>query len=98
MAEGSLMSEQADGPAGWVFGPDGTRIAYWSTGSGPVVVLVHGTTSDHSTMNELVPYLARTRTVITFDRRGRGISGDGGSYDIALEFGDAQAVVAQAAA
>jgi pimeloyl-ACP methyl ester carboxylesterase len=92
------MDEQAERPTGWVIGSDGTRIAYWAAGDGPVVVLVHGTTSDHHTMNELVPHLARTRTVITFDRRGRGLSGDGPSYDIALEFGDVQAVVEQAAA
>ena len=27
---------------------DGTEIAYWETGEGPPLVLVHGTTADHT--------------------------------------------------
>ena len=40
---------------------------------------VHGITSDHSTFDELVPYLAERRRVYRWDRRGRGLSGDGPS-------------------
>jgi pimeloyl-ACP methyl ester carboxylesterase len=79
--------------------PDGTQIACWASGSGSSVVLVHGTTSDHATFNELVPQLARWRTVITFDRRGRGQSGDGGpEYDIEREFDDLAAIIDHVAA
>lgn len=80
--------------AGKISAPDGTQLAYWTAGSGAVLVLVHGTTSDHATFNELVPHLADRRTVITFDRRGRGQSGDGAtSYDIEREFEDLAAII-----
>jgi pimeloyl-ACP methyl ester carboxylesterase len=83
---------------GTVQGADGTDIAYWITGEGPTVVLVHGTTSDHTTYDELRPHLAQERTVVTYDRRGRGASGDGqDGYDFDEELGDAAAVVAEAA-
>lgn len=74
--------------------PDGTQLAYWTAGTGAALVLVHGTTSDHATFNELVPHLTGRRTVITFDRRGRGQSGDGAaSYDIEREFDDVAAII-----
>jgi pimeloyl-ACP methyl ester carboxylesterase len=86
------------GAAGTVHGKDGTAIAYWITGAGPSVVLVHGTTSDHTTYDELLPHMAQQRTVVTYDRRGRGSSGDGEhGYDVGLELGDAAAVVAEVA-
>jgi pimeloyl-ACP methyl ester carboxylesterase len=83
---------------GTVTGNDGTDIAFWISGAGPTVVLVHGTTSDHSTYDELRPHLAKHRTVVTYDRRGRGASGDGsGAYDFRDELTDAAAVIAEAA-
>jgi pimeloyl-ACP methyl ester carboxylesterase len=91
------MTSNADA-TGVVHGEDGTDIAYWVTGEGPTVVLVHGTTSDHTTYDELRPHLARHRTVVTYDRRGRGASGDSTSgYDFEQELGDAAAVIAEAA-
>src|SRR5580704_4521622 len=81
-----------------VSAPDSTQIAYWTAGSGSAIVLVHGTTSDHTTYNELVPHLAKRRTVVTFDRRGRGLSGDEGAvYDIEREFTDLAALADQVA-
>lgn len=88
----------AGDPTGTVQGADGTPIAYWTSGTGPAVVLVHGTTSDHTTMDEIAPHFAATRTVTTFDRRGRGASGDGAAYDFDEELDDAAAVFAAAAA
>lgn len=73
---------------------DGTRIAYWETGEGEPLVLVHGITSTHTTMDELVPHLAPHRRVVVFDRRGRGESGDGsGHYEMAREYEDVVAVI-----
>lgn len=94
------MSDFAQGSTHYVSSSDGTRIAFWTMGNGPSVVLVHGTTSDHTTFNELVPRLAKSRTVVTFDRRGRGQSGDGdGSpYHVEREFDDVAAVIARVAA
>ena len=69
-------------------------LAVWASGTGRPVLLVHGTTSDHSTFDELVPHLDGQRRVYRYDRRGRGGSGDGpsGQYRIELEYADAAAV------
>lgn len=65
--------------------PDGTKIAYWTTGGGPPLVLVHGTASHHTTWDRLVPHLAPHATVHPMDRRGRGASDDGSAYDLMRE-------------
>jgi pimeloyl-ACP methyl ester carboxylesterase len=72
---------------------DGTEIAYWATGEGPPLVLVHGTTADHTRWRPLLPYLEPHATVHAVDRRGRGASGDAERYDVAREFEDVAAVV-----
>jgi pimeloyl-ACP methyl ester carboxylesterase len=72
---------------------DGTEIAYRVTGEGPPLVLVHGTTADHTRWRPLLPYLEPHATVHAVDRRGRGASGDGEAYDVAREFEDVAAVV-----
>jgi pimeloyl-ACP methyl ester carboxylesterase len=82
---------------GVVTSSDGTSLAYWVTGDGPLLVLVHGTTSDHTTYDELRPHLAKHRTVVTYDRRGRGASGDAESYAFDDELADAAAVITMAA-
>lgn len=72
---------------------DGTEIAYWTSGEGPPLVLVHGTTADHSRWRPLLPYLEPWFTVHAMDRRGRGASGDGPDYDVTREFYDVAAVI-----
>jgi pimeloyl-ACP methyl ester carboxylesterase len=75
---------------------DGVPIAIWASGAGRPVLLVHGTTSDHSTFDELVPHLENRRRVYRYDRRGRGLSGDGPPgepYRLELESADLAAVV-----
>jgi pimeloyl-ACP methyl ester carboxylesterase len=67
---------------------DGTPIAIHSTGSGPPLVLVHGTTGDHTTFRVVGPMLAGSHTVHAIDRRGRGGSGDTLPYAIEREFED----------
>jgi pimeloyl-ACP methyl ester carboxylesterase len=52
----------------------GHRVAYRQAGSGPVVVLIHGITSDSSTWARVMPYLARDFTVIAPDLLGHGQS------------------------
>jgi pimeloyl-ACP methyl ester carboxylesterase len=71
---------------------DGTSIAYERAGEGPPLVLVHGTTSDRSTWELVLPELQRHFTVYAMDRRGRGESGGGGAYDIEREFEDVVAL------
>lgn len=72
---------------------DGTPIAYWQSGSGPPLVLVHGTTADHGRWAGVLPALERSYTVYAVDRRGRGGSGDADPYAIEREFEDIAAVV-----
>ena len=52
----------------------GHRVAYRSAGSGPAIVLVHGITSDSSTWDRVMPYLATRFTVIAPDLIGHGES------------------------
>jgi pimeloyl-ACP methyl ester carboxylesterase len=72
---------------------DGTQIAYWTSGEGPPLVVVHGTTADHTRWRPLLPCLEPHATVHALDRRGRGASGDAPDYDVAREFEDVAAVV-----
>jgi pimeloyl-ACP methyl ester carboxylesterase len=72
---------------------DGTQIAYWTSGEGPPLVVVHGTTADHTRWRPLLPYLEPHATVQALDRRGCGASGDAPDYDVAREFEDVAAVV-----
>jgi pimeloyl-ACP methyl ester carboxylesterase len=72
---------------------DGTRIAYWRSGQGPPLVLVHGTAADHTRWRALLPFLQRYATVHAIDRRGRGASGDGREYALEREYEDVAAVV-----
>jgi pimeloyl-ACP methyl ester carboxylesterase len=52
----------------------GNRVAYRQAGEGPVVVLIHGITSDSSTWARVMPYLARHFTVVAPDLLGHGQS------------------------
>jgi pimeloyl-ACP methyl ester carboxylesterase len=72
---------------------DGTTLSYVRSGSGPPMVLVHGTTADHARWAPILPALEKRYTVIAVDRRGRGGSGDGKAYAIEREFEDIAAVV-----
>ncbi|MFC7204039.1 alpha/beta fold hydrolase [Haloferax namakaokahaiae] len=74
---------------------DGTPIAYERTGSGPPLVLVHATTSDHTRweLADVRPTLAQYFTVYAMDRRGYGESGDAERYSLEREFDDVVAVV-----
>ena len=72
---------------------DGTPIAYERGGEGPPPVLVHGTTSDHSTWELVQPELHKHFTVYAMDRRGRGESGGGSAYNIEREFEDVVEII-----
>ena len=72
---------------------DGTPIAYWRSGQGPPLVLVHGTTADHSRWAPVLPTFEEHFSVCAIERRGRGGSGDSEDYAIEREFEDVAAVV-----
>ena len=77
-----------------VVSKDGTEIGYHLSGSGPPLVMVHGTTNDHTSFRFVAPILAERFRVLAMDRRGRGRSGDvPGSYSIEAEMEDVVAVV-----
>ena len=52
----------------------GHRVAYRSAGSGPVIVLIHGITSNSATWERVMPYLATRYTVVAPDLMGHGNS------------------------
>jgi pimeloyl-ACP methyl ester carboxylesterase len=72
---------------------DGTPIAYGTRGSGPALVLVGGamTTGEHAA--PLAGLLADSFTVVTYDRRGRGRSGDTRPYAVGREVEDLAEVI-----
>lgn len=71
-----------------VHADDGTRIAYETAGSGPPLVLVHGSAETRESWRALRPHLADRFRLLVPDRRGRGESGDGQTYGLAREAAD----------
>src|SRR5215203_3592983 len=57
--------------------PDGTRIAFASLGSGPGLVVEHGSMQAAASHLDIARLLAPEHTVHLIDRRGRGRSDDG---------------------
>lgn len=76
---------------------DGTTIAYDTWGSGPLAVIVGGAFNDRGTWAGLAGALAEQGfTGVSYDRRGRGDSGNTEPYAVEREFEDLAAVVAAA--
>lgn len=75
---------------------DGTTIAYEQSGKGPVIVLVDSALADRTTCAKLVKLLAGKFTVINYDRRGRGDSGDTQPYAVEREVEDIEALIDEA--
>ena len=74
---------------------DGTQIAYDMQGNGPAVILVDGALCFRSfgPMPGLAQLLAPQFTVCTYDRRGRGESGDTKPYAVIREVEDLDALI-----
>jgi pimeloyl-ACP methyl ester carboxylesterase len=74
---------------------DGTVVTAYVEGSGPPLVLVHGSTADHTRWSPLVPLLRDEFTLFMLDRRGRGGSTqEADAYAIEREGEDVLAVLA----
>ena len=75
---------------------DGTTIGYTRIGQGPPLILVDGALCSRSfgPMPKLAAQLAPHFTVYTYDRRGRGESGDTQPYAPDREIEDLEALVA----
>jgi pimeloyl-ACP methyl ester carboxylesterase len=84
---------------GHVTSRDGTRIGYLKTGTGPAVVIVHGSMETARSHTLLARALADEFTVYLPDRRGRSLSGPHRpDHDLHTEVEDLQAVLAESGA
>lgn len=73
---------------------DGTTIAYQTYGEGPAMVIVGGATNRKEDWVELAQALAQDGyTGVTYDRRGRGDSGDTRPFAVEREVEDLAAVI-----
>jgi pimeloyl-ACP methyl ester carboxylesterase len=72
---------------------DGTSIGYDRVGEGPAVILVDGALSTRGGKAELARLLAERFTVYSYDRRGRGDSGDTQPYAVGREIEDIDALI-----
>jgi len=77
---------------------DGTTIAFERTGSGPPLILVDGALCwrESGPARKVAAALADRFTVITYDRRGRGESGDTPPYSVQREVEDIEGLLAEA--
>ena len=75
---------------------DGTTIAVDRYGSGPAIALAGGAFTDRRALAPFAQALAPYFTVLAYDRRGRGDSGDTPPYALAREIEDLAAVIAAA--
>ena len=75
---------------------DGTSIAYDRVGAGPALVITGGAFNTRQSPGPLVGLLAPHFTVYTWDRRGRGDSGNTLPYAIDRELDDLASVIAAA--
>jgi pimeloyl-ACP methyl ester carboxylesterase len=84
--------------SGHVVSSDGTHIAFDRVGEGPPVILVVGALCSRTLGPgvKLAPTLADRFTVFTYDRRGRGDSGDRGPYAVEREIEDLEALIREA--
>jgi pimeloyl-ACP methyl ester carboxylesterase len=80
--------------AGFATSMDGTRIAYWSSGHGHPLLIAHGLGASHLSWAPFVEALGDSSKVCTYDRRGRGESGDQLPYAFDHEVDDVLAVAA----
>ena len=75
---------------------DGTTIAFDRSGEGPPIILVVGAFNDRATGAPLAAALQERFTVINYDRRGRGDSGDTAPYAVEREVEDLEALIEEA--
>ncbi|MGO8687290.1 MAG: alpha/beta fold hydrolase [Candidatus Dormibacteria bacterium] len=72
---------------------DGTAIAFERRGQGPPLVLIGGAFATRASAAGLAALLAPHLTVVAYDRRGRGDSGDAGAYAVEREVEDLTALI-----
>lgn len=89
------MTTPSSAVTGTAISTDGTSIIWESRGTGPALVLIDAVLFDRATSpsGELLEPLSETFTVITYDRRGKGKSGDTQPWAPAQEVEDLVAVI-----
>lgn len=77
---------------------DGTRIGYTRTGDGPPLIIVDGALNrrGQGLSDSFAAELAADFTVYTYDRRGRGESGEPGDFAVEREIEDLEALAKEA--
>jgi pimeloyl-ACP methyl ester carboxylesterase len=75
---------------------DGTTIGYLRRGTGPPLVIAHGSVATSEQWIPATEHLAEHFTCFVHDRRGRGRTGDAATYDLATEVADIAAMTAVA--
>jgi pimeloyl-ACP methyl ester carboxylesterase len=75
---------------------DGTAIAFDRLGAGPPVIMVVGAFNTRATTQPLATALQERFTVLNYDRRGRGDSGDTPPYSVEREIEDLDALIGEA--
>ena len=95
---GTMQSAAALACVGTAFSKDGTPIAFTRIGDGPPVILIDGALCyrDMGESGQLAKLLAPYFTVFTYDRRGRGTSGDTSPYAVEREIEDIAALLSEA--
>jgi pimeloyl-ACP methyl ester carboxylesterase len=96
--EKEVLTRQRQARSGRVVSKDGTTIAFDRVGRGPPVILVVGALCSRSLGPgvKLAPELAKRFTVFTYDRRGRGESGERPPYEVDREVEDLEALIGEA--
>lgn len=77
----------------FVTSADGTRIAFDRFGDGAAVIVVGGLFCDRQSFHPLAEQLAQQFSVVSYDRRGRGDSGDTRPYAVEREVEDLGALI-----
>lgn len=74
---------------------DGTSISYTAIGSGPALIHIYGATcfKDFMPIKQDVKSFAKAFTVYSYDRRGRGTSGDTPPWTVQKEVADIEALI-----
>jgi pimeloyl-ACP methyl ester carboxylesterase len=100
---GVIMSRALGGRHAWsqeaqmapdtVTSKDGTPIAFDRSGEGPALILVGGALSDRAAWAPTAKLLTPSFTVVNYDRRGRGDSGDTPPYAVEREIEDLEALI-----
>ena len=78
---------------------DGTAIAFDQLGAGPPLIMAVGAFNTRATTGPLAAAMQERFTILNYDRRGRGDSGDSGDtlpYSVEREIEDLDALIAEA--